>query len=154
VSYSIHRGAEQDLSEACRFYRREAGNRLARRFLNAFCRSPITREKMEAWCFQPITSVLRGRRVAFISDLISPTGDSRTTRIRGNLRVCLSPGRATIRLNLQWRKHQPLPESALRQSLYAASERQTTAQLWATGGGATKAEPREHWKQAATATVP
>jgi plasmid stabilization system protein ParE len=36
VSYSLHRGAEQDLTEAFRFYRREAGDGLARRFLDEF----------------------------------------------------------------------------------------------------------------------
>lgn len=36
MSYSLHRGAEQDLTEAFRFYRREAGNGLARRFLDEF----------------------------------------------------------------------------------------------------------------------
>lgn len=36
MSYSLHRGAEQDLTEALRFYRREAGIGLARRFLDEF----------------------------------------------------------------------------------------------------------------------
>jgi plasmid stabilization system protein ParE len=36
VSYSLHRGAEQDLAEAFRFYRREGGTGLARRFLGEF----------------------------------------------------------------------------------------------------------------------
>ena len=36
MSYSLHRGAEQDLTEAFRFYRREAGDGLARRFLDEF----------------------------------------------------------------------------------------------------------------------
>jgi plasmid stabilization system protein ParE len=36
VSYSLHRGAEQELTEAFRFYRREAGDGLARRFLDEF----------------------------------------------------------------------------------------------------------------------
>jgi len=36
VSYSLHRGAEQDLGEAFRFYRREAGRGVAARFLNEF----------------------------------------------------------------------------------------------------------------------
>jgi plasmid stabilization system protein ParE len=36
VSYSLHRGAEKDLTEAFRFYRREAGDGLARRFLDEF----------------------------------------------------------------------------------------------------------------------
>ena len=36
MSYSLHRGAEQDLTEAFRFYRREGGNGLARRFLDEF----------------------------------------------------------------------------------------------------------------------
>jgi plasmid stabilization system protein ParE len=36
VSQSLHRGAEQDLTEAFRFYRREGGNGLARRFLDEF----------------------------------------------------------------------------------------------------------------------
>jgi plasmid stabilization system protein ParE len=38
VSYSLHRGAEQDLAEAFRFYQREGGNGLARRFLDEFAR--------------------------------------------------------------------------------------------------------------------
>lgn len=36
MTYSFHREAEQDLTEAFRFYRREAGNELARRFLREF----------------------------------------------------------------------------------------------------------------------
>ena len=36
MSYSFHRGAERDLTEAFQFYRREAGARLARRFLDEF----------------------------------------------------------------------------------------------------------------------
>lgn len=36
MRYSLHRGAEQDLTEAFRFYRREGGNGLARRFLDEF----------------------------------------------------------------------------------------------------------------------
>jgi plasmid stabilization system protein ParE len=36
VSYSLHRGAEQDLSDAFRFYRREAGRGVAARFLSEF----------------------------------------------------------------------------------------------------------------------
>ncbi|MBX9961707.1 MAG: type II toxin-antitoxin system RelE/ParE family toxin [Burkholderiales bacterium] len=36
MTCSLHRGAEQDLTEAFRFYRREAGNGLARRFLDEF----------------------------------------------------------------------------------------------------------------------
>lgn len=36
MSHSLHRGAEQDLTEAFRFYRREGGNGLANRFLNEF----------------------------------------------------------------------------------------------------------------------
>ena len=36
MSYSLHRGAEQDLTEAFRFYRREGGNGLAHRFLDEF----------------------------------------------------------------------------------------------------------------------
>lgn len=36
MTYSLHRGAEQDLTEAFRFYRHEAGNGLARRFLDEF----------------------------------------------------------------------------------------------------------------------
>lgn len=36
MSYSLHRGAEQDLTQAFRFYRREAGIGLARRFLEEF----------------------------------------------------------------------------------------------------------------------
>ena len=33
MSYSLHRGAELDLLEAARFYRREGGEKLAERFL-------------------------------------------------------------------------------------------------------------------------
>jgi len=36
MSRSLHRGAERDLADAFRFYRREAGNRLAGRFLEEF----------------------------------------------------------------------------------------------------------------------
>ena len=36
MSRSIHRFAEEDLAEAVRFYRREAGTGLARRFLAEF----------------------------------------------------------------------------------------------------------------------
>lgn len=36
MSYSLHRGAEQDLTEAFRFYRREGGRKLAQRFLDEF----------------------------------------------------------------------------------------------------------------------
>jgi plasmid stabilization system protein ParE len=36
LTYSLHRGAEQDLTAAFRFYRREGGNGLARRFLDEF----------------------------------------------------------------------------------------------------------------------
>jgi plasmid stabilization system protein ParE len=36
VSYSLHRGAELDLLEAARFYRREGGAKLADRFLKEF----------------------------------------------------------------------------------------------------------------------
>jgi plasmid stabilization system protein ParE len=36
VTYSLHRGAEQDLLEAARFYRREGGVKLASRFLDEF----------------------------------------------------------------------------------------------------------------------
>ncbi len=36
MSYSLHRGAELDLLEAARFYRREGGARLAGRFLKEF----------------------------------------------------------------------------------------------------------------------
>jgi len=34
MTYSLHRGAEQDLLEAAHFYRREGGSRLANRFLS------------------------------------------------------------------------------------------------------------------------
>ena len=34
MTYSLHRGAEQDLLEAAPFYRREGGSRLASRFLS------------------------------------------------------------------------------------------------------------------------
>ena len=36
MNYSLHRGAELDLLEAARFYRREGGTRLAARFLQEF----------------------------------------------------------------------------------------------------------------------
>ena len=36
MSYTLHRGAEADLLEAARFYRREGGPRLASRFLAEF----------------------------------------------------------------------------------------------------------------------
>jgi plasmid stabilization system protein ParE len=36
MTYSLHRGAEQDLFEAAQFYRREGGSRLASRFLSEF----------------------------------------------------------------------------------------------------------------------
>ena len=36
MSYTLHRGAEKDLAEAFQFYRSEAGNGLARRFLDEF----------------------------------------------------------------------------------------------------------------------
>ena len=36
MSYSLHQGAEQDLTDAFRFYKREAGNGVAARFLNEF----------------------------------------------------------------------------------------------------------------------
>jgi plasmid stabilization system protein ParE len=36
MTYSLHRGAELDLLEAARFYRREGGAKLANRFLNEF----------------------------------------------------------------------------------------------------------------------
>ena len=36
MTYSLHRGAELDLLEAARFYRREGGARLANRFLDEF----------------------------------------------------------------------------------------------------------------------
>ena len=36
MSYSLHRGAEQDLTDAFRFYKREAGTGVARRFLVEF----------------------------------------------------------------------------------------------------------------------
>ena len=39
MSCSFHRGAEQDLADAFRFYRREAGDGLARRFLPEFERA-------------------------------------------------------------------------------------------------------------------
>ena len=38
MTYSLHRGAELDLFEAARFYRREGGPKLAGRFLNEFDR--------------------------------------------------------------------------------------------------------------------
>lgn len=38
MSRSLHRGAEQDLADAFRFYRREGGSRLAGRFLDEFDR--------------------------------------------------------------------------------------------------------------------
>lgn len=36
MSYSLHRGAELDLLEAARFYRKEGGAKLADRFLKEF----------------------------------------------------------------------------------------------------------------------
>ncbi len=36
MSYSLHRGAEQDLTDAFRFYKREAGTGVAKRFLVEF----------------------------------------------------------------------------------------------------------------------
>lgn len=36
MTYSLHRGAELDLLEAARFYRREGGAKLANRFLTKF----------------------------------------------------------------------------------------------------------------------
>lgn len=36
MTYSLHRGAELDLLEAARFYRREGGTQLANRFLSEF----------------------------------------------------------------------------------------------------------------------
>ena len=36
MTYDIHRGAELDLREAARFYRREGGLKLASRFLDEF----------------------------------------------------------------------------------------------------------------------
>ena len=36
MNYDIHRGAELDLREAARFYRREGGLKLASRFLDEF----------------------------------------------------------------------------------------------------------------------
>ena len=36
MSYSLHRGAEQDLADAVRFYRQEAGRAVAARFLDEF----------------------------------------------------------------------------------------------------------------------
>lgn len=36
MTYSLHLGAERDLLEVAKFYRREGGARLANRFLNDF----------------------------------------------------------------------------------------------------------------------
>ena len=36
MSYSLHRGAEQDLTDAFRFYKREGGRGVAARFLSEF----------------------------------------------------------------------------------------------------------------------
>lgn len=36
MSYTLHRGAELDLLEAARFYRKEGGAKLANRFLDEF----------------------------------------------------------------------------------------------------------------------
>lgn len=36
MTYSLHRGAERDLAEAARFYRREGGRAVAARFLGEF----------------------------------------------------------------------------------------------------------------------
>jgi plasmid stabilization system protein ParE len=38
LTYSLHRGAELDLAEAARFYRREGGRAVAARFLDEFAR--------------------------------------------------------------------------------------------------------------------
>ena len=38
MTYNLHRGAEIDLLEAARYYRREGGPKLAGRFLNEFDR--------------------------------------------------------------------------------------------------------------------
>ena len=38
MTYSLHRGAEHDLLEAARFYRKEGGTKLASRFLDEFNR--------------------------------------------------------------------------------------------------------------------
>ena len=38
MTYNLHRGAELDLLEAARYYRREGGPKLADRFLNEFDR--------------------------------------------------------------------------------------------------------------------
>ena len=45
MSYSLHRGAESDLLEAVRFYRREGGPNLSTRFLDEFER--VTRLLVE-----------------------------------------------------------------------------------------------------------
>lgn len=36
MSFTLHRGAERDLTEAFRFYKREAGTQVAGRFLAEF----------------------------------------------------------------------------------------------------------------------
>ena len=36
MTYTLHRGAEQDLGDAARFYLREAGRGVAKRFLDEF----------------------------------------------------------------------------------------------------------------------
>jgi hypothetical protein len=36
LTYSLHRGAELDLAEAARFYRREGGRAVVARFLDEF----------------------------------------------------------------------------------------------------------------------
>lgn len=36
MTYSLHRGAERDLTDALRFYKREAGRGVAARFLSEF----------------------------------------------------------------------------------------------------------------------
>jgi len=45
VSYLLHRGAEQDLTDAFRFYRREAGDGVARRILAEFERVLVLLEE-------------------------------------------------------------------------------------------------------------
>jgi hypothetical protein len=42
MTYSLHRGAELDILEAARFYRREGGAKLAGRFLDEFHRVVTT----------------------------------------------------------------------------------------------------------------
>lgn len=60
MSYTLHRGAEHDLTEAFRFYRREGGSGLARRFLDEFERVMLLLQE-----FPEIGSPTGGSRRSF-----------------------------------------------------------------------------------------